>query len=119
MKLADIPAAPSGGFTLPGTLGSSPGVNAAGKLSDVISVAIGVITVIAFIWFVIQFFLAAVQIISSGGDKNALSAAKSKLSTSVIGVVVVVSAIFLIEVVGTVLGIDILNLPALVAGLMP
>ncbi len=116
-RLADIPVAPSGGFTLPGTLGQNPGAGSVYKLSDVISTALGVITIIAFIWFVIQFFLAAIQIISSGGDKNALAAAKGKLTTSLIGVVVVISAIFLIDIVGDILGIPFLNIPLLIFSL--
>ena len=76
-------------------------------------------TIVAFIWFIVQFFLSAVAIIGSGGDKAKLEQAKSKLSTSVIGVVVVIAAIFLIEVVGTVLGIPILDIPALISGLTP
>lgn len=99
------------GFTLPGplgTIGNNPG-GAGTVLESVISTAIGVMTIIAFIWFVVQFFIAAIQIISSGGDKNALAAAKGKLSTSVIGLVVVISAIFLINLIGTILGINILG----------
>lgn len=117
-KLANgIPAAPpGGGFTLPGTLGQT-GAQAPTQLSDVISTAIGVMTIIAFIWFVIQFFIAAVSIIGAGADKAKLEGAKSKLSTSVIGVVVVVAAIFLIEIVGTILGIPILDIPGLIGGL--
>jgi len=121
MKLANngIPAAPGGGFTLPGILGQAPAADAPGTLSSVISTALGVITIIAFIWFIIQFFIAAVQIIGSGGDKAALAGARSKLSVSVIGIVVVISAIFLVEIVGTILGIDILDLPGLIDGLTP
>lgn len=106
-----IPLAPEQGFTLPGPLGevsSNPNTTSL-LLTGVISTAIGVMTVIAFIWFIIQFFIAAVQIIGSGGDKNALASAKSKLTTSLIGLVIVVSAVFLIELVGTILGISILD----------
>lgn len=110
---------PVGNFTLPGPLGENPTVNAPGQISNVISTAIGVITIIAFIWFVIQFFIAAVQIIGSGGDKASLASARSKLTTSVVGVVVVISAIFLIELVGTIFGIEILNLPRLINDIMP
>ena len=106
-----------GTFTLPGTLGTVG--DAPTQLSSVISTAIGVMTIIAFIWFIIQFFLAAVSIIGAGADKAKLEGAKSKLSTSVIGVVVVIAAIFLIEVVGTILGIPILDIPGLIGGLTP
>lgn len=112
-----IPLAPPGGFTLPGFLGQTTGATAPLQLSNVISTAIGVMTIIAFIWFTIQFFLAAVSIIGAGADKAKLEGAKSKLSTSIIGVVVVVAAIFLIEIVGLIFGIPILDIPGLIAGL--
>lgn len=105
---------PVGGFTLPGALGQNPG---ASTLEIVITTAIGVITIVAFIWFTIQFLVAAVQIIGSGGDKNALAQSKSKLTTSLIGLVVVISAIFLIQIIGVIFGISILNIAELIAGL--
>jgi hypothetical protein len=114
-----IPAAPSGGFTLPGFLGQTPLQSPQNQLERVISTAIGVMTIIAFIWFVIQFFLAAIAIIGSGGDKAALATAKSKLTTSVVGLVVVISAIFLIELIGGIFGINILYLQSLIINLSP
>lgn len=115
-KLSEIPLTPQEGFSLPGFLGNpgSDPASSAGLLEQVISTALGIMTIIAFIWFVIQFFIAAVQIIGSGGDKAALTSAKSKLSTSVIGLIVVVSAIFLVELIGIILGVDILNLVELI-----
>lgn len=110
-KLSQIPVAPDGGFTLPGPLGevsSNPNTTSL-LLTGVISTAIGVMTIVAFIWFIIQFFIAAVSIIGSGGDKASLQSAKSKLTTSVIGLVIVISAIFLIELVGFILGFSILD----------
>lgn len=111
---------PGGGFSLPGFLGSGASVASAPvTLENIVSTAIGVMTIIAFIWFVIQFFIAAVQIIGSGGDKNALANARGKLSTSVIGLVVVIGAIFFIELIGFILGLDILSLADLITGLNP
>ena len=100
---------PVGGFTLPGTLGERGAAGDTSALETVISTAIGAMTAIAFIWFIVQFFIAAIAIIGSGGDKNALASARGKLSTSVIGLVVVIAAIFLIELIGTILDIEILQ----------
>ena len=110
MGFFNIPISPGGeGFSLPGWLGETGPDDAPTTLETIISTAIGVMTIIAFIWFVIQFFIAAVQIIGSGGDKNALAAARGKLTTSVIGLIVVIAAIFLIELIGTILGVSILT----------
>ena len=59
-----------------------------GKLSSegilifqkIISSAIGVITIIATIWFIVQFITGAVGIISSGGDKAKYEEARSKIT---------------------------------------
>ncbi len=109
---ADIPLSPVGGFKGFGNIGLV-GKDASESpilFNNFLSTTIGVMTIIAIIWFVIQFFIAAIGIIFSGGDKGKLAEARTKLTTSIIGLVVVVAAIFLIEIVGNVLGItNILN----------
>jgi len=113
--LAQIPLSPDdSGYTLPGSLGS-PGqynssITTGARLATLISTVVGVMTAIAFIWFVILFFLGAVQYLTSGGDKSATEAATGKIRTAIIGLVIVISAIFFIQLVGTIFGIDILNI---------
>ncbi len=95
-----------------GPLGSPVGTGIT-NFSNFISTAIGLMTIIAFIWFVFVIFTGAIGIISSGGDKNALESAKKKITTGVVGVVVVITAIFVMDLIGTVFGIrflDIFNL---------
>jgi hypothetical protein len=50
--------------------------------------------------------------ISSGGDKNALESARKRISSALIGLAVVVASIFVIELVGKLLGIDLILNPA-------
>ncbi len=108
-SLSQINIAPKGGFKGFGPLGS--GENAIGTFSNFLSSAIGLMTIIAFIWFVFTFFVGAIGIISSGGDKQALESARKKITTGIIGLVVTVAAIFVIRLVGLLLGIEnILNL---------
>lgn len=78
-------------------------------LNTVLSTVIAVMTVIAFIWFVIQFFIGALGIISAGGDKAKMADARAKITTGLIGLIVVIAAIFIIQLVGTILGLNILN----------
>lgn len=114
--LADINLAPQGGFTgsKNGTgLLASPG-NGIDIFTKFISSTIGLMTIIAFIWFIFIFFIGAIGIISSGGDKQALESARKKITTGLIGIIVVIAAIFLIKLIGYLLGVpDILNLPSL------
>ena len=56
----------------------------------------------------------SIGIISSGGDKAALESARKRITTGVIGFVVVVAAIFIVQLIGRLIGIpNILDLPAL------
>lgn len=107
--IADINLAPPGGFQGPGPLGN-PGANAPTLFSQTLSKIIGVLTVVSFIWFTFQFVFGAIRIVTSGGDKAALEGARKQITTGIIGVVVVVAAIFIVSLIGTLLGIpNILN----------
>lgn len=70
-----------------------------------ISGVIGLMTVIALLWFTFNFIIGAIGIITSGGDKGKLESARERLTTGIIGVVVVVAAIFLVQLVGSLIGI--------------
>lgn len=80
-----------------------------GQLNTLISTIIGVMTVVAAIWFIFQFITAGYQWISSGGDKNNLQQARDKITNSVIGLVIVVAAWIVIGVIGKIIGLDIIN----------
>jgi hypothetical protein len=110
-KLAAIQFAPSGGFKCQGgsILCNNVTSNTAGTLNQLISTIIGVLSVIAFIWFVIQFFLGAISIITAGGDKAKMAEARAKITSAIIGVVVVIAAVFIISLIGIVLGVNFLD----------
>ncbi len=79
-----------------------------------VSSVIGLMTIIAIIWFVFKFISGAIGIISSGGDKASLENARKNITTGIIGLVVVIAALFVIDLVGALIGIpDILNLEVL------
>ena len=84
---------------------------AMGVFSNFISSAIGLITIIAIIWFVFIFIMGAIGIISSGGDKQAMESARKKITSGVIGLVVVIAGMFVIQLIGRIIGIpEILNI---------
>src|SRR5689334_10568436 len=102
-KLADLNIAPNGGFTGFGPLGTA-GSNGATVFSNFISSVVGVMTIVAIIWFVFTFMTGAIGIISDGSDKNALEGSRKKIVNGTIGLVVTVAAIFIINLVGYLLG---------------
>lgn len=78
-------------------------------LNKVVSVLIGFLTIVAALYFLFQFIIAGFQWISAGGDKNNTTAARDKITNSLIGLLIVVIAWAVIGIIGKVLGLDILN----------
>jgi len=104
-----IPLSPKGGFSGPGQLGTNVAGREVSLLTTILSTVIGVMTAVAFIWFVIQFMIGAVGWIMSGGDKGKVESARGKITTGAIGLVIVISAVFLASFVGDVFDLPILN----------
>lgn len=113
---ASIPIAPNGGFQGWGKLGLK-GVSPTSAdivFKDFLSSVVGVMTIVAIIWFLFLFIGGAIGYMSSGGDKNAIESARKKIVNGIIGLVLVVIAIFVIKLIGYLIGIpDILNIPSL------
>lgn len=70
--------------------------------------AIGLIMLAGFVFFVFMVLIGAVQWILSGGDKAALEGARGKISSAIIGVVILLSTFALIILVETFFKINIL-----------
>lgn len=102
--LADINLAPSGGFTGFGPLGNPTG-SGVSTFAKFISSVIGLMTIIAIIWFVFTFITGAIGMIGAGGDKAAVESAKKRITTGLIGLVVVIAAIFIFDLLGKLVGI--------------
>lgn len=99
------------------SLGSTDPTPAANAFSNFISKAIGVMTVIAIIWFIFTLFLGAIAWISSGGDKVKLQNAQKQITTALTGLIIVIAALFLVKLIGIIFGIDILNITNMINSL--
>ncbi|GMR03396.1 MAG: hypothetical protein BMS9Abin21_235 [Thermodesulfovibrionia bacterium] len=121
IKLAEnIPLYPTEGFTSPGTLGENPGANPGYGLAQVISIIIGVLTVVAAIWFLIKLISGGIAIISSGGDKGKLANARGDITYGLVGILIVVTATIFVSFVLELLGIEnILNISDTLDALAP
>lgn len=87
-----------------GPLGKPEGTGVP-TFSRFVSSAVGLMTIVAFIWFVFVFITGAIGIISSGGDKQAVESARKRIISGIIGVVVVIAAFFVIKLIGFLIGI--------------
>lgn len=94
---------------------TSPGDTAA----NILSILLGFLTIIAGLWFLTNFVLGAVSWISAGGDKGKAQQARDKLTNAVIGLAIVVGAYAIAGLVGTIVGIDFLNIGAALSILTP
>lgn len=77
--------------------------------NKILSLIIGVMTVVAGIWFIFQFIIGAFSWLTAGSDKTAIENAQKRIMNSVIGLVVVVAAIFLVDLLGRLIGLEILS----------
>lgn len=101
-----------------GPLGNFNSLGGACSLfTSTLSRVIGVITVVGFIWFTFQIVLGAIRIVGSGGDKAAIEGARKQITSGIIGVIIVVAAIFIVSLIGTILGVpNILNPVSIING---
>ena len=106
---ADLQVAPNNGCTGFGPLGTKVG-SGIDIFSTFISSAIGLMTIIAVIWFVFTFIIGAIGIIGAGSDKNALENSRKKIMNGIIGLVMTIAAIFIISLIGYLFGFKILDL---------
>lgn len=109
---------PGGGEGIP--LGTLEGLGPLGKFNitkemavelfnTVLSNIIGVMTVVAGLWFIFQFIIGAFGWLTAGADKAAVENAQKRITNSLIGLAIVVAAIFLIDLLGTLMGLKILQ----------
>ncbi len=63
----------------PSATEQDPGASA---FTNFITKTVGVLTVVAFIWFIFVLFTGAISWLSSGGDKAKLQEAQKKITTS-------------------------------------
>lgn len=71
---------------------------------------IGIFFAAGFIIFVFMLLIGAIQWIASGGDKTALEGARGKISSALIGLVILISVFAIIKLVENFFGINILSI---------
>lgn len=86
---------------------------------DVMSKIIGILTVSAALWFVIQFILGAFRWITSSGDAKAVEGARMQIIHAIIGLVIVFGSLVMLSVIGRVMGVDLLDLERIIKSLTP
>lgn len=85
------------------------------ELDEIISMVIGVLTLVAFIYFVIQIILAGYAFISGQGDEKKIESARKRLTDGILGITIVVVAFGITALLAKLMGTDnIFDLPAII-----
>ncbi|MFA7301772.1 MAG: hypothetical protein WC069_05655 [Candidatus Shapirobacteria bacterium] len=92
-------------ITGPGVQPSS-NVDAAYKFETLASQVIGVLTIIAILYFIVQIIFAGYAFISSQGDQKTMETTRKRLTEAVLGLVIVIIALGLGNLIAVLFGID-------------
>lgn len=86
--------------------GIVPTGNSSSQLEKIISGAIGVLTIVSFIFFAFQIIFAGYSFLSSQGDAAKLKAARDRLTNGILGITIVVIAFGITAFLANLLGIE-------------
>ena len=105
----DLASVPLGNFGGIGPLGNTAGIDNSGlgafnRFTGILSLTIGLLTIVGGIWFTFQIITGALGWLGAGGDKAAVETARKRILNAVMGLIIVVFSYALIALVGTVLG---------------
>lgn len=81
--------------------------------TNIISTAVGIMTIIAVIWFVFVLISGGIAMMTAGGDKAAMESARKNITSGVIGLFVVIAAVFILSLLGFLIDIPFLDIPQL------
>ena len=84
-----------------GTTQGAPGV-----FNSFLSSVIGLLTIIASVWFIFLFIMGAIGYMTAGGDKGQIENARKKMVNGIVGLVIVIAGIFVVNLVGYIFGLQ-------------
>ncbi len=75
----------------------------------IISNFVGFMTIMAGIFFLIYFIIAAFNWVTSGGESSKLQASRDRMLHAVLGLIIVVGSYAIVGLLGTIIGLDVLR----------
>ena len=85
-------------------------VGIADKTAQIISMAIGSITILVAFAFLMYFTLGGFQWITAGADKQKLDMARDRMTNALIGLIITIASYSIIALIGVVFDINFLNI---------
>lgn len=74
-----------------------------------ISHVLGLITVVGSVFFIINFFLAALSWLTAQGDAGKIQKSRDQMIQGVVGLVIIVGSYGIIGLIGTIVGLNLLS----------
>jgi hypothetical protein len=93
------------GNTITGIGQYGSGSNAATKFNTILTQTIGVLTIVAGIYFVFLLITGGIEWMASSGDKGKLASARTKMLSGAVGLTIIVAALFVADIVGNIIGL--------------
>jgi len=100
---------PTDAYSVVGGNDSATGRGALPNFEFAFSNLIGLLTVVASVYFVFQFVMGAFNWVSAGGEQSKVQKAREKMTQSTIGLIVIVMTYGLVGLIGSVVGLDLLR----------
>jgi hypothetical protein len=97
------------GNFLPGSAGGETGSTTAMQVDNIFSTLITFLTIVAGLAFLIYFIIGALNWVTAGGDAKKVDTAKSYMTNGAIGMIIIVASYSIVWIVGSVLGLQILE----------
>jgi len=93
---------------LPKNLGQNP--DSVVFLQKVFPAAITIILIVGSVFFFFSLLTGAIKWITSGGDKQALESARGRITSALVGIVILFSAFAIVKLIETFFGVSILTI---------
>ena len=94
---------------------TDPGKN----IEAIISNVFGFLTIMGAIFFIVYFLIASMEWITSGGDSGKLTNSRNKMTQGILGLVILVAAYGIIGLIGSLVGIELLEPAMLLNSIAP
>lgn len=89
------------------------------SLETYVSDIIGVITILAALFFIVYAFTAGFEWVTAGGDSGKVGKARDRLLWSTLGLVLIVAAYSIIGLIGSLVGLNLLDLSKMINNIIP
>lgn len=93
---------------LPSTIGQNP--DSVGYLQKLLPTAVTLLLIIGALFFFFNLIMGAIQWISSGGDKEGVAKARGRITSALVGLVILFAVFAIIQLIENFFGVNILIL---------